>query len=197
MTTIPITLNHTRTASSILLLLTVSVSVTVAGPARLDIHSVDFYNFIYYSGSWSGYITLRKGRYSKKDPTGMNLFTRSRLIRLEYADLKGDGQEEAIITIRTRLNGSMPVAVDYYVFECRDGKPHQLLHRWQEGPEAICLGERSITVAAAWRAIGDPHCCPTYTETITYCWRATKFRVASRRLQRNYPFQNPRPLKCK
>src|SRR5215468_5969039 len=94
------------------------------------IQSVNFYNFTYYSGSWMRNITLHEGTFRRKDPIGKTLFTESRLTRLEYADLTGGGHRQAVITIRTRPNGSMPVAVDYFVFECRNGRLRQLFHHW-------------------------------------------------------------------
>jgi hypothetical protein len=44
-----------------------------------------------------------------------------RLIRLRYAELQGDHHEQAVIAIETYPNGSMALAVDYYVFEYRTG----------------------------------------------------------------------------
>ncbi len=170
-------------------------STSPAGQAVNQIRSVDFYNFTYHSGSWGERITLRNGRYKRKDSIGSALFTISALARLQYADLKGDGREQAIITIRTKLNGSGPTAVDYYVFEDRNGSPRQIFHEWREGLAAIYVARRCLRIAAAFWAREDAHCCPSYTETMTYRWRTSRFTIASRRLRKDHPFQNPRSLK--
>jgi hypothetical protein len=184
-----------------LLILLIITAIPTLGHHKKGIRSVDFYNFSYHSEIWGDNISLRKGEYARKDPVGETLYTRSKLIALKYADFNKDGKEDVAVAMRTLLNGSMPVAMDYYVFEYRSGKAQQIFYKWQEGPEGLCVKGHSLIITAALWEKGDAHCCPRYTEQAVYRWRGKGIVVASRRRWRNHPFQHPdkleRLLHCK
>lgn len=158
--------------------------------------SVNFRDFTYLSESWGRKIKLQHGEYKEKDDpddTRSRLYTTTKLVALKYSDLDGDGDDEAVVALRTELSGSMPVAMDYYVFAYRYGRLVQLFHQWQEGPEGLCVRNRSLSVTAAlWDDPPIPHCCPKYTERKIYKWRGSKFVIISRRLWKNDPFQHPK-----
>jgi hypothetical protein len=183
-------------------LLTVLVWLSIADSPRIEgltsrgIRSVDFGDFTYSSESWGQKIKLKNGEYKEKDAPDdprSHLYTTTKLVVLMYADLDGVGDDEAIVALRTELNGSMPVAMDYYVFAYRHGRPVQLFHQWQEGPNGLCLRKRSLSITAArWDDPPIPHCCPKYTERKIYKWGGSEFVPISRRKWKNYPFQHPK-----
>jgi hypothetical protein len=160
------------------------------------IRSENFRDFTFFSENWGRNIKLQHGEYKEKDDPDdprSRLYTTTKLVVLEYSDLDGGGDDEAVVALRTELNGSMPVAMDYYVFAYQYGRSVQLFHRWQEGPEGLCVRNRSLSITAAlWDDPPVPHCCPKYTERQIYKWRGSKFVVISRRLWKNYPFQHPK-----
>ena len=174
--------------------------LTIASPpieARQSrkIRSVDFHNSTYFSESWGRNIELKRGQYTEKDDPDdarSRLYTTTTLVTLKYSDLDGGGDDEAVVALRTEHNGSMPESMDYYVFAYRQGKPVRLFHIWQEGPLGICVRNRSLSITAAVWDPSVPHCCPKYTERKTYRWRGSLFVLTSRRLWKNYPFQQPK-----
>lgn len=163
--------------------------------ADRGIRSVDFRNFTYDSESIGGYISLRNGVFSQKDVIGQGASTAS-LESVQYTDLIGDGNEQAVVRIVTHQTGSMPVAVDCYVFEYSVGAAHQIFHQWQEGPAAVCVHGRTLRIVAAYWDRGDPHCCPSFTETKSYRWSGTEFVVVSRHTLLDHPFQRRDPFHC-
>ena len=132
-----------------LLILLIITSTPTLGRQKKGIRSVDFYKFSYHSEIWGDSISLRKGEYARKDPVGETLYIRSKLVALKYADFNNDGKEGVAVAIRTLLNGSMPVAMDYYVFEYRSGKARQIFYKWQEGPEGLCVKGNKLSITAA------------------------------------------------
>lgn len=188
-------MKETKTLSlAILSLLMWSVELPAKSRPALTIRSVDFRNFTFEkSGSWNGKLILRNGSYQEKDPT--SLYQTAKLVALRFVDIDDDRKEEAVVAIRSNFPGSMPVAMDYYVFAYRDGTAYQVFHKWQEGPEGICIrGKSLIIVAAVWEDT-DAHCCPSYTERRVYRWSGGQLKVASRRAWKNYPFQYPGRLR--
>ena len=181
---------------TVLVWLSIVNSPSIEGLQSRGIRSVSFRDFTYSSESWGKKIKLKNGEYKEKDDpddSRSRSYTRTKLIILKYTDLDGGGDDEAIVALRTELNGSMPVAMDYYVFAYRNGRPVQLFHQWHEGPNGLCVRQRSLSITAAlWDHPPIPHCCPKYTERKIYQWRSSKFVVTSRRLWNNYPFQNPK-----
>jgi hypothetical protein len=175
----------------LLLIIMLIGAVPAKGRPKRGIRSVDLYNFTYLSESWGDNISLSRGEYKKKDPGSESLYTRSKLVSLKYFDFNNDAKEDAAVAIRTLVNGSMQVAMDYYVFEYRSGRPQQIFHKWQEGPEGLCVNGNNLVITAALWDEADAHCCPSYTEKKIYKWKSKTFVVALRRQWKNYPFQHP------
>lgn len=132
--------------------------------AAQGIRSVDFGNFIYREAS-SGSVILRNGRY---DGGGETLG--SRLDAIEYADFDGDNQEEAVVAIRTDINGSAHYDVDYYVFTYRDGAPHQVFHQLYNKPYEMRIEDRRLIIVIP---TDDARNADYYIEEVTYTWRGS------------------------
>jgi hypothetical protein len=169
-----------------------SVEVSLAQTKR-GIRSVDFYNFTYELAGRAK-VTLKNGSYKKNYARDSNTISTSKLLVLKYADFDGDGKEEALMLIKSKdTGGSNHGDNDYFVFAYRAGKPRQIFHEYREGPEGLCLKNRSIIIIAeAWKDAPIPHCCPPFTETKVYRWRGSDFAVVKTYRRKNFPFQNPK-----
>jgi hypothetical protein len=180
---------------TLLFILAIGVELSFAQSQR-GIRSVDFYNFT-YKVDGRAKVTLKNGRYKKKYFPDSNALFTSKLAVLKYADFDGDGEEEAVVLIQSRdSGGSSHGDNDYFVFAYRAGKPRQIFHEYREGPEGLCLKNRSIIITAeAWEGISVPHCCPPFTETKIYRWRGSHFALVKTYRQKNYPGQNPQQFK--
>jgi hypothetical protein len=174
---------------TLLFILAIGVELSFA-QSRRGIRSVDFYNFTYDLENGSK-VRLKNGNYKKYSPDSDTTST-SRLEVLRYADLTGDGIEEAVVLIQSsQTGGSNHGDNDYFVFAFRAGKPRQIFHKYREGPEGLCLKNGSIIITAeAWEGIHVPHCCPPFTETKIYRWRGSQFALVKTYRQKNYPGQN-------
>jgi hypothetical protein len=60
-------------------------------------------------------------------------------------NLDGAGDDEAIVALRTELNGSMPVAMDYYVFALPQWKAGSVISPVARGAERS-LRQKPISV---------------------------------------------------
>jgi hypothetical protein len=173
-------------------LLLLSRSTPTVAQTKNNIRSVDFYNFTYELDPHNK-IALRKGL--SRDETLPHLFSEERLLSLRYVDLNGDGKEEAVIAIRDLEPGSMPISMDYFVYDFYKGSARQIFHESREGPKGLCIRGRSLIIsAAAWTDdhVRVPHCCPEYSETTIYQLRGSRFVITSRHRLKNYPFQDPK-----
>jgi hypothetical protein len=167
------------------------VEVSLAQTKR-GIRSIDFYNFTYELAGRAK-VTLKNGSYKEKLMASDKLYVTNKLVILRYADLNGDGKDEAVVAIRSTDVGSMPVDSDYFIYEYRHRKPRRIFHEWREGREGICIRNRSIIlVGVAWEKEEAPHCCPPFTETKIYRWGGSDFAVVKTYRRKNYPFQNPK-----
>jgi hypothetical protein len=156
------------------------------------IRSIDFRNFTYHLSGGSK-VKLINGYYKKIYDSDYNEVFTSELAILKYADFDGDGKEEAVVLLQSTEGGSNHGANDYFIFAYRAGKLRQIFHEHTEGPEGLCLKNRSITIIAeAWekKELPIPHCCPPFTETKTYRWRGSRFVLIKTDRQRNEPYKN-------
>jgi len=171
-------------------LLALSNVRSIVAQTKDGIRSVDFYNFTYELDPHNK-IVLRKGIITRESLP--HLFSENRLILLRYVDFNGDGSEEAVIAIRDLEPGSMPISMDYFVYDFYKRSARQIFHESQEGPKGLCIRGHSLVItAASWAddRVPVPHCCPEYTERKIYQLRGSTFVVTSRRRWKNYPFQH-------
>lgn len=88
---------------------------------------------------------------------------------VQYADLTGDGVDEAIVPVTA--NGSAGT-IGYYVFGMHGGQPVPLLTR--RGPDitVTVAGGRLVDTVADY-AQGDPLCCPSQLRRTMFAWNGT------------------------
>src|SRR5262245_47688802 len=172
-----------------------SRSTPIFAQAKNSIRSVDFYNFTYELDPHNK-IVLRKGL--SRDEVLPHLFSEEKLILLKYIDFNDDGKDEAVIAIRDFEPGSMPISMDYFVYDFYEGSARQIFHEWHEGPKGLCIRGRSLIITfVSWTddRVPVPHCCPEYTERKIYQLRGSRFVITSRRRFKNYPFEHPKIYK--
>jgi len=155
------------------------------------IRGIDFKNFTY---PWTKGLmskektfTLKNGRFDN----GMGVSLR----QTKYADLTGDGEDEAILFMLITTGGSASPGI-VYVYSFKNRKP-QLLWKFDTGDRAEggfkdlyaengnviveLFGENKL-VSGEWKAIVPPSkdkglCCPTiYTKT-TFSWDGKQFNI--------------------
>ena len=149
-----------------------------------SIRSVDFRNFDYGSPPGENGMVLYGGR-SKKRTFGK---PDSKLAAVRYADLNGDGKEEAVVVITTDLFGSGGYDQHYYVFAYRAGVTRKIFQEHREQGKGIHIkGDALIIVAPYWDN-EIPHCCPKYIETTAYRFNGSRLVVSKRWLKRNRAF---------
>ena len=146
-----------------------------------DIRSVDFSNFTYpYSDPQRGEIILRNGLYKVRDSIGKYMTTR--IVTLLYADLTGDGRQEAVVNLRMGLNGQLPHQDYYYVFDYYAGKPRHIFYGYREwGMRLYIKGRSMVIIGPMWSDFSIGPLQPDFIETTIYRWRASQFVPVSRR----------------
>lgn len=162
-----------------------------------SIRGVNFYNFTYhwypkweYMLSKEKEFTLRNGKMDIDAPSGSNEPSAFELVNIQYGDVTGDGEQEAVITIRMDVMGnSMPYVV--FVYSLTDGKPkmlwvHETGDRADEGLRNVYVSNDRLLVIEQYNAdklvssSGEASavglCCPrTFTRTF-YKWQKSQFR---------------------
>ena len=104
-------------------------------------------------------------------PTGPSQIT-PYLDTVSYTDLTADGQDEAIVLVRTPGTGSYR---SYYIYGYADGAPVLLFSRQDVKSGQIAPGPltASFVETEPVYAAGDPECCPSQLKQTTYTWAAS------------------------
>lgn len=92
-----------------------------------------------------------------------------------YADLTGDGVEEAVVEVSS---GGTAGVIGYYVFTPGSGGLIRLLSRRDAGITVQVVDGRLVEsrpVAAA----GDPRCCPSQLRRTTFRWTGAALEPAA------------------
>ncbi len=86
-----------------------------------------------------------------------------------YADLDGDGAEDALVLVRTEGSGAY---LDYYVFSMRGGTPAVLFERHEVQRGKVELGAQAYSFVETVPVYGpsDPNCCPGNLKKTTFAW---------------------------
>ena len=169
-----------------LLLIAPPREVAVFGQQSHSIRSVDFRNFDYGSPPGESRIVLYGGR-SKRRTFGK---PDSKLAAVRYADLDGDGKEEAVVVITTDLFGSGGYDQHYYVFAYRTGVPRKIFQEHRERGRGIQIKGGALIIVAPYWDNEIPHCCPKYIETTAYRFNGSRLVVSKRWLKRNPAFND-------
>ncbi len=98
-----------------------------------------------------------------------------------YADLTGDGEEEAIVPISSEGTAGI---IGFYVYTMRGGQPLRLL-AYREAQLNVTVERGLLVATAAAYAPGDPRCCPSHLRRITYRWTGTALEPAATELVPN------------
>ena len=120
-----------------------------------DIHGVDFNNFTYNS-NWGGKIKLKNGK--DKD-------SNSSIVLKKYADLDGDGQDEAVIVIGISTGGTIAYVEELHIFSYKAGQIKEEYFDSREKPDETVVSSKSVVISyPVWKE-EDAHCCPSITES--------------------------------
>lgn len=89
-----------------------------------------------------------------------------------YADLTGDGQEEALVLARLEGSGAY---LDYYVYTLADNMPVKLFEKLGVSHGAVELGAQPLSFVETTAVYGpdDPNCCPGNLMRTTHQWSET------------------------
>lgn len=103
-----------------------------------------------------------------KATVGVQPFVRD-VEQVIYADLTGDGQEDALVLARLEGSGAY---LDYYVYTLRDGVPVKLFEKLGVFRGAVEPGTlpNSFVETTAVYGPDDPDCCPGNLMHTTYQW---------------------------
>lgn len=150
-----------------------------------SIRSVDFANFTY---SWTADLgnpkksfTLRKGEFPPtRNERGLIEGMGVSLERVEYGDVTGDGQEEAIVVLSI-LTGGSAVPHVIYVYGRRSDQTNLL---WSgstddraDGGLQKVYAENGQLVIERFSPVGKKgDCCPTRFTRTRYEWRGYRFQ---------------------
>jgi hypothetical protein len=146
------------------------VGLSHAGPLTWPgISKIDFYNRTYICDRAK--VTLKNGQYKKQGKPPHELWW---LAYLDYADIDGDGEPEAIVSLRNIPSSSIIWADDVFVFKMVKGLLHQIAHIWQEGLESIAVVDGSLVIVAPYWTDNDAHCCPSQKEKAVFVLKAGK-----------------------
>lgn len=83
-----------------------------------------------------------------------------------YADLTGDGEDEAIVPISSEGTAGI---IGVYVYTMHGGQPLRLL-TLREAQLSVSVDGGLLVAAAPAYAPGDPRCCPSHLRRTTYRW---------------------------
>ncbi len=160
----------------------------VVGAEQPDaIRSVDFRNFSYPwpKGYTAGTFALVDGAVPlERNPQGALTNIGVSIGEIQYGDLTGDGEDEALIFMTLTTGGSaIPGLV--YIYQMRKAGP-VLLWEFETGDRAdgglrdirIKKGRLVVELNSPEDSYGD--CCPTKYVRTVYRWRSTAFAVESK-----------------
>jgi hypothetical protein len=164
---------------------------TVVPPApKADVHSVDWRNASYSVGcldlggpaNQQVPVTLTNGSGSTAPvnwfgtPVKLDVAVKS----VQFGDLTGDGQDDAVVQLTCTPHESNGVAEEIQVF----GPGSELLGTpalrnttgsgFAPAIETLKVAGGRITGTAAYWSATDPHCCPSQTKPFTFTWDAQR-----------------------
>lgn len=143
--------------------------------AQDDIRKIDFKNFTYVIGNLSGEnkmkVTVKNGEFFRNKEDDKLYFS---VQSVEYGDINGDGQDEAIVTTVYNSGGTGNFS-DGFVFTLKNGKP--IVLTGFEGGDRAYGGLVSAKVSNGILVVerNSPgefggSCCAEFIETTRYRW---------------------------
>jgi hypothetical protein len=167
-----------------------STSALPAGVTKRNIRSVDFQNFDYASNCFgenapAEVIHVSKGQANNEDEE----FWADKPV---YGDLKGDGQEEAVVVLSCHPSGMSPnvVSSEIFIFEMSQGGPKVLAKLppsyWKnERVAGAKVGNKQLAVD--FLEVGDngSRACPEWIVTTKFRWNGSRFVNAAESRRKN------------
>lgn len=147
-----------------------------------EIRKVDFKNFNYgplCSGDHKFFtppvetLTLTKGRQEQGDALNY-----ADLRSVKYADLDGDGAEEAFVVVQGQTAGSSGAYLTAFVYAWRNGRAEQIWSQCEENSAVSLKGKAIRFTHPEWKD-DDAHCCFSYVTTDTYRWKGSAIVLVS------------------
>jgi hypothetical protein len=168
---------------------------------RGAIRRVDFLNFDYPSDCWEHFdgfgkvIHVSNGQWTKEDIGGFAVGKRASEWMVSYGDLKGDGQDEAVVVTSCQGLANFDYE-EIFVFEMSAGSPRLLARLspldWGKGEEGnggmfqiseVHVNSHQLRVSFY---AGGSHASPAWIDTATFQWVGN--RLVRTRLDRR-PFK--------
>jgi hypothetical protein len=94
---------------------------------------------------------------------------------VQYADLTGDGVEEAVVSVSS---GAAAGVIGYAVYQAGPTGPVRLLAH-QEPQLSVRIEGRRLIEESPKAAPNDPLCCPSLLQRVTYGWNGTALAPVS------------------
>jgi hypothetical protein len=158
------------------------------GVQSTEIDTVDFLNFNYPSGCWKSYpnsgfgqiIRVSNGKWNEGTGNNQIFFEADKPL---YADLTGDGQDEAVVTTSCGFTAGNAWDTEVFVFGIVSRTP-KLLARlsssdWAEPSWGIDWGVNGIRVEndeiIVNYIVGGSHAQPEWTATANFRWNGSRF----------------------
>jgi hypothetical protein len=158
---------------------------------KTGIRSVDFRNFEYHPDCLQETVRVSKGEWKEVKEDEQNSF---RIVSVNYGDLKGDGQDEAVVWGACGGVGNFEIN-DIIIFSASPGGPMPVAELspsdWGKGEEGngsdfqvtgIRVGKQQLAVSF-WA--GGSHACADWVVTSRFQWKGTGFVRAGVTRQRN------------
>jgi hypothetical protein len=147
--------------------------------AQTDIRKVDFKNFTYVIGDLSDEnkmkVTVKNGEFFRDKEDDKLYFS---VQSIEYGDINGDGQDEAIVTTAYNSGGTGTFS-DGFVFTLKNGKPVVLTgfeggDRADGGLVSAKVSDGILIVERNSPGEFGGSCCPQVIETTRYKWNGKR-----------------------
>lgn len=132
------------------------IQTATPSPPSVGIHSID----------WPG---ITGAAASSASPSAVDYGFVESVI---YADLTGDGQEDALVLVRQQGSGAF---LDYYIYDLEAGAPVMLFERQGVSHGEVKLGNLPLSFEETEAVYGpnDPNCCPGNLRKTVYTWSAS------------------------
>jgi hypothetical protein len=144
--------------------------------AQADIRKVDFQNFTYKpycAGEDAQNVTVKKGEYSKETPMdGYVDHFYFNILGVEYGDLTGDKQDEAVVLSVCNTGGTGNFT-EGFIYTMKGGKPVLLGRvpggdRAEGGLRSLTVENGHLVVDANDASADSGACCPEYAIKSNY-----------------------------
>ena len=140
------------------------------------IRSIDFRNYT-YTNFVGETVTLKDGKFVNPD----DAIEETHLNLVQYVDFNNDGEEEAVVSIGTSVNGALVYGENYLVYSYPQGQVKEIFKTGRTLANEMKVDGNTIVIKAPdWRGGENPTCCPSRMETAVYGWKEGKIQLLSK-----------------